>query len=190
MCSTWRQAFVNLSLTGNTINQQTEVMSQHFQNSFLKYVKLAVAAKLLQSCPTLCAPIDGSPPGSPIPGIFQARTLAWVAISPWHSLFLSVKICVLRISPTSRLIQYVVFFPTSFTQNVLKVQPCYISMLISMFIRACISISFLFIAKQQPVLWIHHRLFIHSLVDGHLGRFHLFAIVNRAAAEHSCTSFC
>ena len=39
------------------------------------------AAKLLQSCPTLCDPRDGSPPGSPIPGIFQARTLEWVAIS-------------------------------------------------------------------------------------------------------------
>ena len=39
------------------------------------------AAKLLQSCPTLCDPIDGSPPGSPVPGILQARTLEWVAIS-------------------------------------------------------------------------------------------------------------
>ena len=39
------------------------------------------AAKLLQSCPTLCDPIDGSPPGSPVPGILQARTLDWVAIS-------------------------------------------------------------------------------------------------------------
>ena len=38
-------------------------------------------AKLLQSCPTLCDPIDGSPPGSPIPGILQARILEWVAIS-------------------------------------------------------------------------------------------------------------
>ena len=38
-------------------------------------------AKSLQSCPTLCNPIDGSPPGSPIPGILQARTLEWVAIS-------------------------------------------------------------------------------------------------------------
>ena len=38
-------------------------------------------AKLLQSCPTLCDPIDGSPPGSPVPGILQARTLEWVAIS-------------------------------------------------------------------------------------------------------------
>ena len=41
----------------------------------------AAAAKLLQSCPTLCNPIDSSPPGSPVPGILQARTLEWVAIS-------------------------------------------------------------------------------------------------------------
>ena len=41
----------------------------------------AAAAKSLQSCLTLCDPIDGSPPGSPVPGIVQARTLEWVAIS-------------------------------------------------------------------------------------------------------------
>ena len=41
----------------------------------------AATAKSLQSCPTLCDPIDGSPPGSPVPGILQARTLEWVAIS-------------------------------------------------------------------------------------------------------------
>ena len=41
----------------------------------------AAAAKSLQSCPTLCNPIDGSPPGFPIPGILQARTLEWAAIS-------------------------------------------------------------------------------------------------------------
>ena len=41
----------------------------------------AAAAKLLQSCPILCDPIDGSPPGFPIPGILQARTPEWVAIS-------------------------------------------------------------------------------------------------------------
>ena len=44
-------------------------------------MSLNAAAKLLQSCPTLCNPIDGSPPGSPAPGILQARTLEWVAIS-------------------------------------------------------------------------------------------------------------
>ena len=41
----------------------------------------AAAAKSPQSCPTLCDPIDGNPPGSPVPGILQARTLEWVAIS-------------------------------------------------------------------------------------------------------------
>ena len=43
--------------------------------------RVASAAKSLQSCPTVCDPIDGSPPGSPVPGILQARTLEWVAIS-------------------------------------------------------------------------------------------------------------
>ena len=45
------------------------------------YFHVFIAAKSLQSCPTLCSPIDGSPPGSPDPGILQARTLEWVAIS-------------------------------------------------------------------------------------------------------------
>ena len=44
-------------------------------------VAAAAAAKSLQSCPTLCNPINGSPPGSPVPGILQARTMEWVAIS-------------------------------------------------------------------------------------------------------------
>ena len=47
----------------------------------LSILHAAAAAKSLQTCPTLCDPIDGSPPGSPIPGILQARTLEWVAIS-------------------------------------------------------------------------------------------------------------
>ena len=46
-----------------------------------KYPAAAAAAESLQSCPTLCDPIDSSPPGSPVPGIFQARTLEWLAIS-------------------------------------------------------------------------------------------------------------
>ena len=45
------------------------------------YPAAAAAAKSLQLCPTLCDPIDGSPPGSTVPGILQARTLEWVAIS-------------------------------------------------------------------------------------------------------------
>ena len=50
-----------------------------FSNQWL--LTATAAAKSLQSCPTLCDPIDSSPPGSPVPGIFQARTLEWVAIS-------------------------------------------------------------------------------------------------------------
>ena len=50
-------------------------------NSNLKNISAAAAAKSLQSCPTLCDPIDSSAPGSTIPGILQARTLEWVAIS-------------------------------------------------------------------------------------------------------------
>ena len=63
----------------------------HF--SFFKYFKLfysyaaAAAAKSLQSCPTLCDPIDGSPPGPLVPGILQARTLGWVAISSSRGIF-------------------------------------------------------------------------------------------------------
>ena len=49
--------------------------------SFNSSIAAATAANSLQSCPTLCDPIDGSPPSSPVPGILQARTLEWVAIS-------------------------------------------------------------------------------------------------------------
>ena len=52
-----------------------------FRNANVQMSYAAAAAKSLQSCPTLCDPIDGSPPGSPVPGILQARTLEWVAIS-------------------------------------------------------------------------------------------------------------
>ena len=58
-------------------NLAKEKYNNHIRMSF----KHAAAAKSLQSCPTLCDPIDGSPPGSPIPGILQARILEWVAIS-------------------------------------------------------------------------------------------------------------
>ena len=60
----WRSVQVILHFPGKT-----------FTSPFLS------AAKSFQSCPTLCDPIDGSPPGSPFPGILQARTLEWVAIS-------------------------------------------------------------------------------------------------------------
>ena len=55
------------------------MVMEHLWFSYLLHA--ATAAKSLQSCPTLCDPIDGSPPGSPIPGILQARLLEWVVIS-------------------------------------------------------------------------------------------------------------
>ena len=48
---------------------------------FCRYITATATAKSLQLCPTLCNPIDGSPSGSPVPGILQARTLEWAAIS-------------------------------------------------------------------------------------------------------------
>jgi len=63
-------------ITGKTIALTRQIMSLLFN-----MLSAAAAAKLLQLCPTLCDPIDGSPPGFPVPGIFQARTPEWVAIS-------------------------------------------------------------------------------------------------------------
>ena len=57
------------------------IAGRFFTNWAIMEAFAAAAAKSLQSCPTLCDPIDGSPPGSPVPGILQARTLEWVAIS-------------------------------------------------------------------------------------------------------------
>ena len=64
----------------------TEWLSTHTQAA------AAAAAKSLQSCPTLCDPIDGSPPGSPVPGILRTRTLEWVAISSSNAWKWKVKV--------------------------------------------------------------------------------------------------
>ena len=58
----------------------SEIHLLHSQRNKLNKRAAAVAAKSLQSCPTLCDPIDGSLPGSPVPGILQARIVEWVAI--------------------------------------------------------------------------------------------------------------
>ena len=72
-------------LKTNAELQIVDSFSQWHELAVLKllsvYPAAAAAAKLLQSCPTLCDSMDGSPPGSPIPGILQARILEWVAIS-------------------------------------------------------------------------------------------------------------
>ena len=68
----------NIGRTLNDINQSKTL-----------YGPATAAAKSLQSCPALCDPMDGSPPGSPVPGILQARTLEWVAISFSRRIFLT-----------------------------------------------------------------------------------------------------
>ena len=74
----------NFILGGSKITAYGDFSHEIKRHLFLgrkAMINLAAAAKLLQLCPTLCDPIDGSPPGSPAPGILQARTLEWVAIS-------------------------------------------------------------------------------------------------------------
>ena len=61
--------------------QQLSIRTNFKEKADTKETLHAAAAKWLQSCPTLSNPIDGSPPDSPVPGILQARTLEWVAIS-------------------------------------------------------------------------------------------------------------
>ena len=82
-------------------------MSKTFKTHKLPLEDAAAAAKSLQSCLTLCDPRDGSPPGSPVPGILQARTLEWVAISSFNAWKWKVKVkslgrVQLLATPTSR----------------------------------------------------------------------------------------
>ena len=70
---------VNLLVPLSSLEVLDQRMRMKFQSS--NHTAGSAAAKSLQLCPTLCDPIDGSPPGSPVPGILQARTLEWVAIS-------------------------------------------------------------------------------------------------------------
>ena len=67
--------------TGKTIASTRGTFVDKVMSLLLNMLSAAAAAKLLQLCLTLCHPIDGRPPGSPVPGILQARTLEWVAIS-------------------------------------------------------------------------------------------------------------
>ena len=61
--------------------QTNKLMNNYFYFGYATLLLLLLLLLLLQSCPTLCNPIDGSPPGSPFPGILQARTLEWLVIS-------------------------------------------------------------------------------------------------------------
>ena len=74
-------SLIILNLKQSKLNQTEVIRVPKGLELFKHEANAAAAAKSLQSCPTLCDPIDGSPPGSPIPGTLQARTLEWVAIS-------------------------------------------------------------------------------------------------------------
>ena len=82
-----RSAFFTVQLshpymtTGKTIALTRRTLVGKVMSLLLNMLCTAAAAKSLQSCPTLCDPRDGSPPGPTVPGILQARTLEWVAIS-------------------------------------------------------------------------------------------------------------
>ena len=65
-------------MSRKALSYSITITHQHVIPVFAISFHAAAAAKSLQSCPILCDPIDGSPPGSPIPGILQARTLEWV----------------------------------------------------------------------------------------------------------------
>ena len=70
-----------LNLTTVSASPHNITCNQSIWNYLVSTSEVAAAAKSLQSCPTLCDPRDSSPPGSPVPGILQARILEWVAIS-------------------------------------------------------------------------------------------------------------
>ena len=72
---------INRSIIGSQLEQTIRTAHVQYLVDTVKVAAAAAAAKSLQSCPTLRDPIDGSPPGSPTPGILQARALEWVAIS-------------------------------------------------------------------------------------------------------------
>ena len=93
----WPAAAHGIAKIRTWLSDWTELISINF---------IAAAAKLHQSCPTLCDPIDSSPPGSPIPGILQARTLEWVAISFSNAWNWKVKV---------KLISHVWLFTTPWT---------------------------------------------------------------------------
>ena len=84
----WKKILLNVEFMVGSLCRCVCVCVYHFHliiplpsALYCFWWEVAAAAKSLQSCPTLCDPIDGSPSGSPVPGILQARTLEWVAIS-------------------------------------------------------------------------------------------------------------
>ena len=87
---------------GRTRSQTQSESIECMRDDWIRIALAAAAAKSLPSCPTLCNPTDGSPPGSTIPGILQARTLEWAAISSSNAGKWKVKVKSLSKCPTLR----------------------------------------------------------------------------------------
>jgi len=121
------------------------------------YTAATAAAKSLQSCPTLCDPIDGSPPGFTVPGILQARTLEWVAISFSNAWKWKVK---------GKSLSHVRLLATPWTAAYQAPPSMGFSRQEYWSVRHCL------------LQYIYYILFIHSSVRGHLGCFHVLAVVN------------
>ena len=101
----WMDEWVH---NASSTNQRTSVWNSLHSKS-LSLIQINYGAKLLQSCLTLCDPRDGSPPGSPVPGILQAGTLEWVAISSSNAWKWKVKMKLLsrvRLLATPRTAAY------------------------------------------------------------------------------------
>ena len=114
ICNSSWVCFGNLTLNFITLSTtDSQYLLLNLLSKFIFYSP-AAAAKSLQSCPTLCDPIDGSPPGSPVPGILQARTLEWVAIS--IPLLLSISQCMYIFC----LLDYFIHFPSSILTSALE----------------------------------------------------------------------
>ena len=86
---TWSGAVCGVTVSQTWLSDWTKATTNWSTHSIQYY---AAAAKSLQLCSTLCDPIDGSPPGSPVPGILQARTPEWVAISFYSAWKWKVKV--------------------------------------------------------------------------------------------------